>query len=103
MALGFALHNATATPRHFIMTPAHDDDLDLCHRLLQRGFWLCGLIGSDTKCARFRSRLAGLGHAPEQIARITVPHRARQLASIPSDCPRVAYATLAILDPARTK
>jgi xanthine dehydrogenase accessory factor len=39
------------------------------------GAWLraCGLIGSATKWARFRSRLAALGHAPAAIARIRCP------------------------------
>ncbi len=32
-----------------------------------------GLIGSKTKWARFRSRLAALGHSPGAIARITCP------------------------------
>ena len=36
-------------------------------------FAFAGLIGSATKWARFRSRLAALGHAPERIARITCP------------------------------
>ena len=33
----------------------------------------CGLIGSATKWARFRSRLKALGHDPAEIARITCP------------------------------
>lgn len=58
---------------HLILTFSHALDLDLCHRLLVHGFAACGLIGSATKWARFRSRLAGLGHAPGQIARIRCP------------------------------
>lgn len=58
---------------HIILTFSHALDLELCHRLLNHGFRACGLIGSDTKWARFRSRLAALGHAPTQIARIECP------------------------------
>jgi xanthine dehydrogenase accessory factor len=58
---------------HLIVTFSHALDLDLCHRLLTHGFLSCGLIGSATKWARFRARLAGLGHAPQTIARISCP------------------------------
>lgn len=58
---------------HLILTYSHALDLELCHRLLQRGFGFCGLIGSASKWARFRSRLAALGHAPQAIARLTCP------------------------------
>ncbi len=58
---------------HLIVTYSHALDLDLCHRLLQRGFATCGLIGSATKWARFRGRLAALGHAPDAISCITCP------------------------------
>jgi xanthine dehydrogenase accessory factor len=58
---------------HLILTYSHALDLDLCHRLLAHGFASAGLIGSATKWARFRSRLAALGHAPQSIARIRCP------------------------------
>jgi xanthine dehydrogenase accessory factor len=58
---------------HLILTFSHALDLDLCHRLLTRGFRSLGLIGSATKWARFRSRLAVLGHAPQALARIDCP------------------------------
>ncbi|MCB2095214.1 MAG: xanthine dehydrogenase accessory protein XdhC [Rhodobacteraceae bacterium] len=58
---------------HLVLTFSHALDLELCHRLLTHGFGSLGLIGSDTKRARFRSRLAALGHRPEQIARIVCP------------------------------
>ncbi|OUS38903.1 xanthine dehydrogenase accessory protein XdhC [Rhodobacterales bacterium 56_14_T64] len=59
--------------QHLILTYSHALDLALCHSLLGHGFAFAGLIGSATKWARFRSRLAGLGHSPEQISRITCP------------------------------
>ncbi len=58
---------------HLIVTFSHALDLELCHRLLTHGFARCGLIGSATKWARFRSRLAALGHEPAEIARIQCP------------------------------
>lgn len=64
---------APPTAHHLVLTFSHALDLDLCHRLLTRGFASLGLIGSATKWARFRARLAALGHAPEQVARITCP------------------------------
>lgn len=64
---------APAAAEHLILTFSHVLDLELCHRLLSHGFAGCGLIGSATKWARFRARLAALGHAPGQIATITCP------------------------------
>jgi len=58
---------------HFIMTPEHDYDLELCHHLLKRDFGHAGLIGSETKWARFRKRLAQLGHTEAAINRIECP------------------------------
>ena len=64
---------APAEALHLIVTFSHALDLELCHRLLLHGFHSCGLIGSATKWARFRSRLGALGHAADQIGRITCP------------------------------
>lgn len=65
--------HAPRTAEHLVLTFSHALDLEICHRLLSRGFRWLGLIGSRTKRARFRSRLATLGHAPAAIARITCP------------------------------
>ncbi|MBN2630262.1 MAG: xanthine dehydrogenase accessory protein XdhC [Rhodobacteraceae bacterium] len=65
--------HAPKAAEHLIVTYSHALDLDLCHRLLAHGFGRAGLIGSATKWARFRSRLAALGHAPDAIARIACP------------------------------
>ncbi len=65
--------HAPRDAEHLILTYSHALDLDLCHRLLRHGFARCGLIGSATKWARFRKRLAALGHPPEAISRITCP------------------------------
>jgi xanthine dehydrogenase accessory factor len=65
--------HAPVDAHHLILTYSHALDLALCHAALVRGFASCGLIGSATKWARFRSRLAGLGHAAPAIARIRCP------------------------------
>ena len=70
---GLAVTLAPKNAEHLILTFSHALDLDLCHRLLNHGFENLGLIGSATKWARFRARLAALGHAPENIARINCP------------------------------
>ncbi len=64
---------APSSAEHIVLTYSHALDLDLCHRLLTHGFTRCGLIGSATKWARFRSRLAALGHDKAEIARIECP------------------------------
>ena len=65
--------HAPQEAEHLVLTYSHALDLDLCHRLLGHGFARAGLIGSATKWARFRARLAALGHAPGAIARIDCP------------------------------
>ena len=64
---------APAQGDHLILTFSHALDLGLCHALLTHGFASCGLIGSATKWARFRSRLGALGHSPAAISRIRCP------------------------------
>ncbi|WP_264210638.1 xanthine dehydrogenase accessory protein XdhC [Leisingera thetidis] len=67
------VRHAPENAAHLVLTYSHALDLALCHALLSHGFAFAGLIGSKTKWARFRSRLAALGHAPGAIARITCP------------------------------
>lgn len=65
--------HAPVHAHHLILTYSHEIDLALCHAALARGFASCGLIGSATKWARFRSRLAALGHGDAEISRIACP------------------------------
>lgn len=65
--------HAPKEAHHLILTYSHEIDLGLCHALLNHGFATCGLIGSATKWARFRSRLRALGHQDAAISRITCP------------------------------
>ena len=67
------LPEAPKDAEHYILTFSHALDLDLCHRALSHGFASCGLIGSASKWARFRSRLQALGHDPRDISRIVCP------------------------------
>ncbi len=67
------VRHAPPNAEHLVLTYSHNLDLELCNRLLSHDFRFAGLIGSATKWARFRSRLAALGHSPEQIGRVTCP------------------------------
>lgn len=62
--------HAPADAEHLIFTYSHALDFALCDAALARGFRSCGVIGSNTKWARFSKRLSALGHDP---ARITCP------------------------------
>ena len=75
--------HAKANAQHLVLTYSHQLDLALCHGLLSHGFQFAGLIGSDTKWARFRSRLKALGHSPENINRITCPIGQKHLGKHP--------------------
>lgn len=61
---------ATRAPldaHHLIFTYSHEIDLTLCAALLRRGAASIGLIGSETKWARFRKRLTTMGLDPSGI------------------------------------
>ena len=68
-----AMRLAPAHAHHLFLTYSHEIDLALCHAALTHGFASCGLIGSATKWARFRKRLAQLGHSDARISGITCP------------------------------
>ncbi|MFA8441197.1 xanthine dehydrogenase accessory protein XdhC [Yoonia sp.] len=68
-----AVKHAPTDADHLILTYSHEIDLALCHAVLTHGFHSAGLIGSATKWARFKTRLAALGHSHAQISRIACP------------------------------
>ena len=68
-----AVAHAPGDAHHLVLTYSHEIDLALCHAILSRDFASLGLIGSATKRARFRARLAALGHPAERIARLACP------------------------------
>lgn len=75
---------AARAPRHvhhLIFTYSHDIDLALCAALLKREAASIGLIGSDTKWARFRKRLIALSLDP---APITCPIGDKSLGKAPA-------------------
>ncbi|MBV0913867.1 xanthine dehydrogenase accessory protein XdhC [Anianabacter salinae] len=78
-----ALRHAPPDADHLILTYSHALDLDLCHAVLSHGFRSAGVIGSATKWARFRSRLAALGHSDAQISRIRCPIGQKSLGKHP--------------------
>ncbi|MEM8662572.1 MAG: xanthine dehydrogenase accessory protein XdhC [Pseudomonadota bacterium] len=65
--------HAPEDAEHLILTYSHALDLALCDAALRRGLATCGLIGSKTKWARFRSRLRAMGHTDAAISGITCP------------------------------
>jgi xanthine dehydrogenase accessory factor len=66
--------HAPADAIHLVITHNHALDEALCHRILSgSGFARLGLIGSATKAARFRSRLAKAGIAPQVLDRLVCP------------------------------
>lgn len=64
---------APAHARHLIMTYDHAIDLNLCATLLNVAHADIGLIGSATKWARFKRRLAAQGYSSAQINGIACP------------------------------
>lgn len=77
--------HAPTHAEHLILTYSHQLDLALCDAALRRGFAFCGLIGSASKWARFRSRLAALGHEPARIAGISCPIGQPELGKHPQE------------------
>lgn len=72
--LAATVDQAPPTGLFLVMTHSHQLDLDICDRILRRGdFAFLGLIGSDTKKARFLSGLRALGHGPAALERLVCP------------------------------
>ncbi|MEY2655237.1 MAG: hypothetical protein RLZZ524_2265 [Pseudomonadota bacterium] len=67
---------ASAPPgsHYLVLTHSHDLDLRITEAILRRGdFAFCGLIGSQTKRARFLHRHEQRGIPPDTLARLTCP------------------------------
>jgi xanthine dehydrogenase accessory factor len=59
---------------YLVMTHSHPLDLEICAQVLRRDdFGFLGLIGSETKRARFSSRLRAIGIPPHMLGRLTCP------------------------------
>jgi xanthine dehydrogenase accessory factor len=69
-----SLARVPARAHVLIMTHSHALDYALCRALLERNdLASLGVIGSDSKSARFRSRLRREGVAAERLARLNCP------------------------------
>lgn len=79
-----------------VMTHDHALDLAICDAVLRRdSFRFLGLIGSQTKLAKFRKHLLDNGHSSEQLGRITSPIGIPQIRSKQPE--RIALAAAAQL------
>lgn len=87
---------APAEAQHLILTYSHDIDLALCAALLEHKAAGIGLIGSDTKWARFSKRLKAMHLDP---AAITCPIGDKSLGKHPD---AIAQSTIGSLLPIRT-
>jgi xanthine dehydrogenase accessory factor len=58
---------------HLVLTHSHALDLEIVTAVMARGFGFCGLIGSASKRALFRRRLAERGVPGAAIDRLTCP------------------------------
>ena len=77
-----------------VMTHSHALDFDIVNfALRQPHFPQIGLIGSDTKAARFRKRLIEAGHGPEVLNRLTCPIGSK---TIRSKLPAAIAASVAV-------
>ncbi len=76
---------SSAHAEHYVLTYSHALDLEICHRVLNKPFGFLGLIGSETKRARFQSRLRALGHSDAQIDRLHCPIGDRALGKHPQE------------------
>jgi len=88
---------APADAHHLIFTYSHEIDLALCAALLQRGAASIGLIGSETKWARFSKRLRAAGLNPNGI---TCPIGDKSLGKAPH---QIAHGTVQALLAASNK
>ena len=59
---------------YLVLTHSHDLDYEICRAILRRNdFVWVGLIGSKSKAARFRHRLAQQGIAAAKIEQLVCP------------------------------
>jgi xanthine dehydrogenase accessory factor len=67
-------HAAARGAFHVVLTYSHAMDLAICHALLAKpSFGFLGLIGSQTKRARFHKRLRDGGVSPSMLDGLTCP------------------------------
>jgi xanthine dehydrogenase accessory factor len=85
--------------RYLVLTHSHSLDYALCRSILARGdFGWAGLIGSKSKAARFRARLAREGFGAASIARLVCPIGVAGIASKSPAAIAVAVAAQLLQD-----
>ncbi|WP_278256876.1 XdhC family protein [Nocardioides convexus] len=87
-----------------MLTHDHAEDLALLDALLRSDVpGSVGVIGSSAKWTRFRARLADLGHAPQEIARVRTPIGDPAVTGLAGKQPAVIALSVAVelLAPAR--
>ena len=67
------LEDLPAGAHLLVMTHDHAEDAAILDAALRRETGFIGLIGSETKWARFRQQLSDLGHTPASLERVTTP------------------------------
>ncbi len=88
-----AVEKCPSNAYYLIMTHSHEIDIELCEAVLTRGdSRYCGLIGSRSKEAKFRSRLRKKGFTAEELERLTCPIG---LESIPGKTPMEVAVSVA--------
>ncbi len=68
-----ALEDLPAGAHLLVMTHDHAEDAAILDAALRRETGFIGLIGSETKWARFRGQLTELGHTAATLERVTTP------------------------------
>ena len=70
----FAVEKCPANANYIVITHSHDLDQQLVEAILSRGDCrFCGLIGSKSKAAKFKSRLKRKQFSENEIAQLTSP------------------------------
>ena len=69
-----AVEQCVAHSFYLVMTHSHEIDFELCEAILGRSdIRFCGLIGSRSKAASFRSRLLRKGFSQQEVDRLVSP------------------------------
>ena len=69
-----AVESCPPNALYLIMTHSHETDFELCEAVLSRtDITYCGLIGSKSKAAKFKSRLHKKGYTETETTRLTCP------------------------------
>ena len=69
-----AIEGSPPSSLYLVMTHSHESDFEFCEAILSRNdVGICGLIGSRSKSAKFRSRLQKKGFSETELEKFTCP------------------------------